>query len=332
MSAQQQDSPAAPPDLGGAPVARVSDADTALIDRYTDMLAADRGAAHNTLVAYGRDLTLAALALAPIGGLAGAQTPDLQGWIGSMGELTPSSLARKISVIKGFYSFLEADDLRRDNPATALLRPTTRRPLPRLLSHDEIAQLFALAEQRASSESANDRDIRLLCLLELLYGSGLRASELVGLPLRSWSAELPYLIVRGKGDKERLVPVSQRARLALQRWVPRLPAGSLWLFPARRKPASQPLSRVRLFQLLRALAVQAGINPARVSPHVLRHAFATHLLEGGADLRALQTLLGHADIATTEIYTHVDSRHLVELVNARHPLAQLTRERSRYRP
>ena len=299
--------------------ARLSDADRALIDRYLDMLAADRGAARNTLIAYARDLEILAEELRKSGGLGGAEAADVQGALHPFQRLAASSQARKVSVLKGFYYFLEAEGLRSDNPASALSRPTTRRPLPRLLSHEEIAGLFALAEERAGGEGARDADVRMLCLLELLYGSGLRATELVTLPLRAWSAERPYLIVRGKGDRERLVPVSNRARAALQRWVPRLPIGSAWLFPVRGKP----ISRVRLFQLLRALAAAVGIAPARVSPHVLRHAFATHLLEGGADLRALQTLLGHADIATTEIYTHVDSRHLVELVNARHPLAQM---------
>lgn len=228
-----------------------------------------------------------------------------------------------MSVIKGFYAFLESEGLRGDDPARVLARPTTRRSLPRILSHDDIAALFTLAEERATRIGAIDADVRMLCQLELLYGSGLRATELVTLPLRAWSAERPYLIIRGKGDKERLVPVSSRARAALQAWVPRLPEKSPWLFPSRGKPPYKPMTRVRLFQLLRGLAVAAGIAPECVSPHVLRHAFATHLLEGGADLRALQTLLGHADIATTEIYTHVDSRHLVELVNRRHPLAQM---------
>ena len=169
-----------------------------------------------------------------------------------------------------------------------------------------------------TADGAGDGPVRLLALIELLYGSGLRASELAGLPRRAFSPDRPYLIVRGKGDKERLVPLSDRARAALQRWLARVPAGSGWAFPV----GAQPMSRIRLFQLVKQAAAAAGIDPTRISPHVLRHAFATHLLEGGADLRALQTLLGHADIATTEIYTHVDSRRLVELVNQRHPLAQ----------
>ena len=161
--------------------------------------------------------------------------------------------------------------------------------------------------------------MRMLLLLELLYGSGLRASELVSLPRRAVAGERQFLIVCGKGDKERLVPLSDRAREALDRWLPLLADGTPWLFPS----GKAHVSRVRLFQMLRELAARAGIDPAGVSPHVLRHAFATHLLEGGADLRALQMMLGHADIATTEIYTHVDSRRLVELVNRRHPLAQM---------
>jgi integrase/recombinase XerD len=160
--------------------------------------------------------------------------------------------------------------------------------------------------------------VRLLALLELLYGSGLRATELVSLPLAAVPRDAPLLTVTGKGGQQRMVPVGGRAGQALSRWLGLRPGGSRWLFPSR----AGHLTRVRLFQLLRALAGRAGIAPARVSPHVLRHAFATHLLEGGADLRVLQTLLGHADIATTQIYTHVDAARLVALVNARHPLAR----------
>jgi integrase/recombinase XerD len=159
----------------------------------------------------------------------------------------------------------------------------------------------------------------MLALLELLYGSGLRASELVSLPLAAVPRDAPFLTITGKGGQQRMVPVSNRARQALSRWLALRPAGSKLLFPSR--SGKGHLTRIRLFQLLRALAARAGLDPEKVSPHVLRHAFATHLLEGGADLRVLQTLLGHADIATTQIYTHVDSARLVALVNARHPLA-----------
>ena len=179
--------------------------------------------------------------------------------------------------------------------------------------------MFEAAEDRASSGEGTA--VRNLALLELLYGSGLRASELVGLPRGAVRSGQPFLVVRGKGAKERLVPISSRAESAVTQWTNTAPSASPWLFPS----GKSHLSRVRLFQIVRAMAADAGISAERVSPHVLRHAFATHLLSGGADLRVLQSLLGHADIATTQIYTHVDSARLVELVNARHPLA--TRDR-----
>ena len=295
----------------------ITDADHALIDRFAEMLSVDRGAARNTLIAYRRDLEQAALLLRDSGGLATATTGDLQGLVGLWRDLAASSLSRKLSAIKGFFRFCEEEGLRGDDPAGGLARPSLKRPLPRILGHDDIARLFAHVEAEATADGAGDGPVRLLALIELLYGSGLRASELAGLPRRAFSPDRPYLIVRGKGDKERLVPLSDRARAALQRWLARVPVGSGWAFPV----GAQPMSRIRLFQLVKQAAAAAGIDPTRISPHVLRHAFATHLLEGGADLRALQTLLGHADIATTEIYTHVDSRRLVELVNQRHPLA-----------
>jgi integrase/recombinase XerD len=178
-----------------------------------------------------------------------------------------------------------------------------------------VDSLFSEIERRktASNPSA---PLRLSALVELLYGSGLRATELVSLPRNAVSADKPFLILRGKGGRERLVPISDRARAAVGDWSALVPRESHWLFPSGKKH----LSRVRLYQLLQELAADAGIPPDRISPHVLRHAFATHLLEGGADLRALQLLLGHADIATTQIYTHVDSRRLIDLVNSRHPL------------
>ncbi|HWI87455.1 MAG TPA: tyrosine-type recombinase/integrase, partial [Sphingomonas sp.] len=206
--------------------------------------------------------------------------------------------------------------LRPDDPSDALPRPGATRPLPRILDHKDIDRLFAEVARRLSIVRS-PANLRLSALLELLYGSGLRATELVSLPRNLLRPDQPYLILRGKGGRERLVPISDRARVAVADHVSTIPSSSIWLFPS----GKAHLSRVRLFQLLRALAADAGISPERVSPHVLRHAFATHLLEGGADLRALQTMLGHADIATTQIYTHVDSRRLVELVNQRHPLA-----------
>ncbi len=278
------------------------------------MLAAERGAAANTLAAYRRDLESAA---AVLGDLCSVEGKDLARLGAVWSGLAPSSLARKCSALRQFFGFLIDEGLREDDPSPSLPRPRTRRPLPRLLSKEQVQRMFALAEE----ESAGDAPpaVRMLVLLELLYGSGLRASELVGLPLSAVPRDAPFLNITGKGGQQRLVPVSHRSQQALARWLPLRAKGSKWLFPS--SGAQGFLTRIRLFQLLRDLALRADIAPDLVSPHVLRHAFATHLLEGGADLRALQMLLGHADIATTQIYTHVDSARLVALVNARHPLA-----------
>ncbi|MDG5749598.1 tyrosine recombinase [Qipengyuania sp. XHP0211] len=284
------------------------------IDDFLAMLSAERGAARNTILAYGRDLEQAEEMLG--GELAQARPAQLaklaQGW----SALAPSTVARKLSALRQFFGFLVDEGLRPDDPTHALPRPTTRRPLPKILSHDEIERLFRTAEEEAASDSP--QAIRMLVLLEMLYGSGLRATELVSLPLAAVPRDAPFLTVTGKGGQARMVPVSRRAKAALSRWLAVRPNGSPWLFPSR----SGHLSRVRLFQLVKALAARADLAPEKLSPHVLRHAFATHLLEGGADLRALQTLLGHADISTTQIYTHVDAARLVELVNQRHPLAK----------
>lgn len=291
--------------------------DGAAIDRFLEMMAAERGAARNTLAAYRRDLEQAAERIK--GPLADADVAALRRLMADYQSLAASSAARKLSALRQFFAFLLDEGDRAVNPALDIARPTTRRPLPRILTHEHVEGLFAQAEADAAGEAPPARAVRMLLLLELLYGSGLRASELVALPRRAIAGEREYLIVRGKGDKERLVPLSDRARSALDRWVPLLADGAPWLFPS----GKSHVSRVRLYQMLRDLAGRAGIDPTAVSPHVLRHAFATHLLEGGADLRALQLMLGHADIATTEIYTHVDSRRLVELVNRRHPLAHM---------
>jgi len=291
--------------------------DARLIDRFLEMMSAERGASRNTILAYRRDLEQAAELVR--GSLGDADAAALRALMAAYRTLAASSAARKLSALRQFFAFLEDEGERTDNPALDIARPATRRPLPRILSHDDVDRLFAQASEEAAGEAAPANAMRMLLLLELLYGSGLRASELVSLPRRAVAGERQFLIVRGKGDKERLVPLSDRAREALDRWLPLLADGTPWLFPS----GKAHVSRIRLFQMLRELAARAGVDPAGVSPHVLRHAFATHLLEGGADLRALQMMLGHADIATTEIYTHVDSRRLVELVNRRHPLAQM---------
>jgi integrase/recombinase XerD len=286
--------------------------DLALVDRFIDMLASEAGASRNTLMAYRSDLAAAASIVPNLGGASMEQLGELApAW----SSLAASTLARRSAALRRFYGFLQEEGYRGDNPGAALARPRQVRPLPRILDRDDIDAMFRSVEDKAASDEP--AALRNLALLELLYGSGLRASELVSLPRRSLRKGQSFLILRGKGDKERLVPVSSRAAEAVERWTATLFEGQ-WLFPSR----TGHLSRVRLFQIMRSIAADAGIAPERVSPHVLRHAFATHLLAGGADLRALQTLLGHADIATTQIYTHVDSERLVQLVNERHPLAR----------
>jgi integrase/recombinase XerD len=287
--------------------------DRALIDRFLEMLTAEAGVARNTLLAYGSDLQAASTALS--GGLAAATKEGLVQLGESWMPLARTSVARKASVLRRFYGFLLDEGHRADDPSDALPRPSPARALPRTLDHADFDRLFAELEHRRAA-GGGAAALRLTALVEMLYGSGLRATELVSLPRHALRGDQPFLILRGKGGRERLVPISDRARAAVADWSAHVAPESAWLFPS----GKSHLSRVRLFQLLKALAADAGIAPERVSPHVLRHAFATHLLEGGADLRALQMMLGHADIATTQIYTHVDSRHLVELVNSRHPL------------
>jgi integrase/recombinase XerD len=286
--------------------------DRALVDRFLDMMAAEAGSSRHTLAAYRNDLERTAENL---GSLGQASADDLSRLGAAWADLSPATVARRSASLRRFFGFLIDDGLRKDDPSPALPRPRLERPLPRILESPEVERMFVAAEERAASDQPTA--VRNLALLELLSGSGLRATELVSLPRGAVRPGQPFLMVRGKGSKERLVPISSRAEGAVARWVELVPGDTLWLFPS----GKSHLSRVRLFQIVRAMAADAGIAPERVSPHVLRHAFATHLLSGGADLRVLQSLLGHADIATTQIYTHVDSARLVELVNSRHPLA-----------
>ncbi len=288
--------------------------DGRLIAAFLEMLAAEAGAALNTRLAYERDLRGASELLG--GNLSGASPEELKRLPEAWLPLMRTTVARKAAALRRFYGFLHDEGLRGDDPSAALPRPAGGRPLPKVLGHDSVDALFAEIDRRRR-EAPDAAALRLSALVELLYGSGMRATELVSLPRHAVHPDKPFLILRGKGSKERLVPISDRARAAVAQWAALVPRDSLWLFPS----GKSHLSRVRLHQLLKALAAAAGIPPERVSPHVLRHAFATHLLEGGADLRALQMLLGHADIATTQIYTHVDSRLLIDLVNSRHPLA-----------
>lgn len=293
-------------------------ADTGLIERFLEMMAAERGVARNTLAAYRSDLVAAS---GLVGGkLVEADAPLLAKLASQWGDLANSSVARKASALRRFYAFLHEEGLRGDNPSAALPKPTQGRALPKILDKAEVDLLFRSIEKRLARPEPAANDHRLSALIELLYGSGLRASELVALPRSSVVSDRPFIILMGKGSKERLVPISDRARHAVSVWQTFVPKDSRFLFPSR----SGHISRIRLFQIIKKLAAESGLNPEKVSPHVLRHAFATHLLAGGANLRALQAMLGHADIATTQIYTHVDAGRLVELVNTRHPLAKRT--------
>jgi integrase/recombinase XerD len=299
-------------------------ADRRLVEAFLEMLAAEAGAARNTLIAYERDLLGASELLG--GGLCEATPETLRRLAEAWMPLKRSTVARKAAALRRFFGFLQDEGLRTDDPSPALPRPSAERPLPKVLDHRAVDALFTEIERRKAE--GHKEALRLSALVELLYGSGLRATELVSLPRNAVAPDKPFLILRGKGGRERLVPISDRARAAVAAWLAFVPKDSLWLFPSGRKH----LSRVRLHQLVKALAADAGIPPERISPHVLRHAFATHLLEGGADLRAVQMLLGHADIATTQIYTHVDTRRLIELVNSRHPLADRPRVDARRKP
>lgn len=296
--------------------------DRARIEAFLEMMSAERGASPHTLDAYGRDLLEASAFLD--GGLCGADGGDLSGWLQSLARsgLAASTQARKLSSLKRFFRFLFEERDRKDDPTSKLDAPKVSREVPDVLSREEVDVLL-----RACAD-----DPRLTCLMELLYGAGLRVSELVSLRLgdlprrRLGLWETREMIVRGKGGKERMCPLGGPALLALRNWMEERDAekygdgSSAFLFPSRGK--SGHLTRRRLAQLLEGLAQTVGIDPARVHPHALRHAYATHLLQGGADLRSVQTLLGHADIATTQIYTHVLTDELAELLETAHPLAR----------
>jgi integrase/recombinase XerD len=295
------------------------------LEAFLEMLAAERGAAALTLLAYRHDLgDLARFLAARAVDLAGADEAALHAYLASaaVAPLAPRSLARRISAIRQFYKFLLSDGVRQDDPTAGLDTPRLGRPLPKFLSEAEVAALLAAAGAAAPGAES----LRLACLLELLYATGLRISELVGLPLAAAQRNPRFLLVRGKGGRERVVPLGEPGRQALARYLERrgdfLPSGrtSPWLFPSR--GGSGHLTRQRCGQLLKRLAIEAGLDPARLSPHVLRHAFASHLIDRGADLRSVQQMLGHADIATTQIYTHVLGDRLRRLVETVHPLAR----------
>jgi len=283
------------------------------LDAFLEMVAAERGAARNTLAAYASDLgDFAAFAAARGSDPAGADEVLLRAYLASLSGagLSARTAARRLSALRQFHRFLLREGVRADDPTVLLDSPRLRPPLPKYLSETEIDALFAAAAKQPPAQAAV-----LRAALEVLYATGLRVSELLALPRAALTGNAAMLLVRGKGGKERMVPLSQAARDA----VAALPVAGRWLFPGRDK--RRPMTRQGLALLLKAAALGAGIDPARVSPHVLRHSFASHMLAHGADLRSLQLLLGHADIATTQIYTHLQSERLREVVD-RHPLAR----------
>lgn len=295
-----------------------------LIESFLEMMSAERGAAKNTIAAYRRDLEdYAGYLAARSSGPKAAGRDLVVGWLERLaGEgLSPASSARKLSAIRQFHRFLCADGVRTDDPTRIVASPKARRGLPKVLSVAEVDRLLATAEGEANADASPQKQAaaqRLYVLLELLYATGMRVSELVSLRRAAVMRDAGYLTVAGKGRKERIVPLNDRARDAVRAYLAVTEPGP-WLFPAAGEDGH--LSRQVFARDLKGLAGRAGIASARVSPHVLRHAFASHLLAGGADLRVVQTLLGHADIATTQIYTHVLDEKLRSLVEGHHPLA-----------
>jgi integrase/recombinase XerD len=304
--------------------------DAALTALYLDMLAAERGAGVNTLAAYRRDLDDFSAHLKDVGrSIAKADTEDLRGYLSDLSQrgMRVSTVARRLSAMRQLYRFLYAEGHRADDPAAVLQGPKRERNLPKTLSLAEVDHLLrtAAASDPASPLPMRLRASRLACLVELLYATGLRVSELVALPASAARKDARVIIVRGKGNKERMVPLNDAAKNAMAAYLALLKESghevqSKWLFPSFGD--SGHLTRQHFARDLKTLASASGLRAAQVSPHVLRHAFASHLLHNGADLRVVQTLLGHADISTTQIYTHVLEERLKSLVRDLHPLAQ----------
>ncbi|WP_296176658.1 site-specific tyrosine recombinase XerD [uncultured Brevundimonas sp.] len=297
---------------------------TPQVEAFLEMMAVERDASPHTLSAYGRDLADAETWLSDAGGLMGASQEAVEAWFADLSRrgLSAATAARRRSSVRQFYRFALGEGWRTDDPSRRIDAPKQGRSLPKTLSRDEIEALLTAA---GAADSA--AGLRLVALVEMAYASGLRVSELLGLKVEAVRRDPAYLIVRGKGGKERLAPLNAAARQAIKAWLDARDAArkpntpdSAWLFPSHGKTGH--LTPRRFAQLLDQAALAANIDPARVSPHVLRHAFATHLLEGGADLRVVQTLLGHADISTTQIYTHVATDRLAQVVHSKHPLAK----------
>jgi integrase/recombinase XerD len=295
------------------------------IEAFLEMMAGERASARNTLTAYGKDLADAQAFLKGRGvDLSTAGATQVEAYFVALSDrgLSAATASRRRSAVRQFYRFVLGEGWRADDPSRRVDAPKKGRPLPKVLSRAEMDAIIAAAGGRDGAQG-----LRLACMVELAYASGLRISELTALPLSVLARDPAYLIVKGKGGKERLAPLNDAARAAVKAYLevrkgflPKGDAANPWLFPSRSKAGR--LTPRRFAQLLDEAAADAGVDPARVSPHVLRHAFATHLLEGGADLRVVQKLLGHADIATTQIYTHVAGDRLREVVETKHPLAK----------
>ena len=306
------------------------------IDAFLEMMAAERGAAANTIAAYRRDLRDAATYFsAKRRALAKAQMAEIETYLASLSDagLSAQTQARKLSALRQFFAFLYQEKIRSDNPTAVIATPRLGKPLPKTLGPNDIADLI-----KCAAKDDSPKGLRLQAMLELMYGAGLRVSELVSLPLgalqlaphgKSVTAEA--MLVRGKGNKERLVPLNHHVREALSKYLAirpiflpstkhQAPSTSPYLFPYHR--AVGYLTRQQFGVMLKDLAIKAGLDPEKISPHTLRHSFASHLLEGGADLRVIQELLGHADISTTQVYTHVAGHKLKKMVEEKHPLAK----------
>jgi integrase/recombinase XerD len=310
--------------------------DARLTNLFLDMLAAEQGAGDNTLDAYRRDLTDLSEFLARTGkGFAGVETQALRDYLADldMRGFKSSSVARRLSAMRHLFRFLMNERIRSDDPAAILSGPKRGRGLPKVLSISDVDRLLGHAKALTAAPEASRlqqlRAMRLYCLLEVLYATGLRVSELVALPLSASRRDARMIVVRGKGNKERLVPLNEASRQAMADYLAAMEAlkpekknaaASKWLFPSFGE--SGHLTRQHFARDLKELSALAGLAPRLVSPHVLRHAFASHLLHNGADLRIVQTLLGHTDISTTQIYTHVVEERLKSLVRDLHPLAE----------
>lgn len=300
------------------------------IETFLDALMAERGAAENTVAAYRRDLEGFAAHLGAGGqSLVNADRSAVEGYLAAMAAegLGPRTRARRLSALRQFYRFAFAEGWREDDPAQGVRGPQTRPTAPAALSMEEVDRLMEAASPAGDTPARLRQTTRLHCMIELLYATGLRVTELVSLPVSACRGDPRTILVRGKGGRERIVPLSDPARAALAAWLDLRDAAeaeardrSPFLFPARGKAGH--VSRVNVYTALKDLAVRAGVDPKRMSPHAVRHAFATHLLENGADLRTIQTLLGHADVSTTEIYTHVLDSRLKALVLEKHPLSR----------